>query len=195
MEYFLNQYDQIFNCEKDFGTNLFANNGLTVQAYHLKKNAVLMERNDDPVINNNNSHQIVYLVISGQMVFHMGDERVTVDAGNSIAIEMDQNFSAWAAEDSNLFSIHNCVEHNVDTTPQKLITAVRKVELSDMYLKGHNYRVGRYATLLMQAIAPEQSTTKFHMVAAYHDVGKVAVPSEVLQKPGELTKEEFDAIK
>lgn len=33
------------------------------------------------------------------------------------------------------------------------------------------------------------------MAAALHDVGKISIPSEILNKPGKLTEEEFDLIK
>ncbi len=33
------------------------------------------------------------------------------------------------------------------------------------------------------------------MLAKFHDIGKVGIPEEILSKPGELTKEEYEIIK
>jgi len=193
VEYLKKRFSAILASEKDGGENLFAGDGLTVQVFHLNKLTSLMERIDGP--QPVEKHVIVYLVTKGKVEFRMGDELTTVSAGQSIRIRMKRNFSIWAIEDSDLFSIHNCVEPNVDSTPRELVDAVKKVELADAYLSGHNYRVGKYSTLLMQTIAPERSTPTYHMVAAYHDVGKVVVPSGILNKQGKLTAEEFAEIK
>ena len=37
--------------------------------------------------------------------------------------------------------------------------------------------------------------TDISMASALHDIGKISLPSEILNKPGKLTKEEFEAIK
>jgi HD-GYP domain-containing protein (c-di-GMP phosphodiesterase class II) len=36
---------------------------------------------------------------------------------------------------------------------------------------------------------------KFYLAAAFHDIGKLEVPTEILEKPGKLTDEEFSVIK
>lgn len=196
MNYYMSNFGKYFGeGKKDFGKNVFSGDGLTLQVYHLKKDTSLMERDDGTSIMNNDRHVIVYLVTRGLIEIRMDDERVKVSEGHSITLQMDNNFSVWALEDSDLFSVHNTVEPNVDNTPEDLVNAVREVELKDMYLDGHNYRVGKYSTLMMQAMDASRSTTNFHFAGAYHDVGKVVVPAEVLNKNGRLTPEEFDEIK
>jgi len=41
----------------------------------------------------------------------------------------------------------------------------------------------------------EEETAKLYLAACLHDVGKLATPTEVLEKPGKLTDEEFTTIK
>lgn len=190
----MNQFANVFNNQKDIGLNLFSGNGVCIQAFHLKKDTSVLERNDTKELINGN-HVITYLIISGIAEFRFDEECIRVEAGSTITIYLVNNFSVWALEDTDMFSIHNCVEPDVDNTPQELVDYIHQVELNDQYLQGHNYRVGKYSTLIMQAIAPEKSTSKYHCVAAYHDVGKIDVPAEILNKNGKLTKEEFDEIK
>ena len=74
------------------------------------------------------------------------------------------------------------------------ITSV--MELRDPYTAGHERRVGNLAV----AIAIKMNLTKKEIdclyVAGYiHDIGKMAVPAEILSKPGKLSKIEFSLIK
>jgi HD-GYP domain-containing protein (c-di-GMP phosphodiesterase class II) len=41
----------------------------------------------------------------------------------------------------------------------------------------------------------EEETLKLIIAADLHDIGKLAIPNSILDKPGKLTKEEFDIIK
>lgn len=190
----MNQFANVFSNKKDIGLSLFSGSGVSIQAYHLKKDSSVLERNDTEELVNGN-HIITYLVINGIAEFRFDEECVRVEAGGMITTYLDHNFSVWALEDTDMFSIHNCVEPDIDNTPQELVDYIHQVELNDLYLKGHNYRVGKYSTLIMQALDPDKSTMKYHFVAAYHDVGKIDVPPEILNKNGKLSKEEFEEIK
>jgi len=70
------------------------------------------------------------------------------------------------------------------------------VEVRDPYTAGHQRRV----TELASAIAEEMRLTKdktegIRTTGIIHDIGKIAVPSEILSKPGRLTESEFAIIK
>ena len=70
------------------------------------------------------------------------------------------------------------------------------LELLDPYTHGHSQRVARYAAMIARTMhLPEEQVNKVRTAAAVHDVGKLEVPLEILNKPGRLTDEEFDVIK
>jgi putative nucleotidyltransferase with HDIG domain len=67
----------------------------------------------------------------------------------------------------------------------------RSIESKDPYTLGHCERVADYACAILLALDPEESTLFwFRMGALLHDVGKINVPTEILNKPGKLTPEE-----
>jgi putative nucleotidyltransferase with HDIG domain len=72
----------------------------------------------------------------------------------------------------------------------------QSIESSDSYTFGHCERVATYATNVARALGLDgQQLTAVRVGAYLHDVGKIRVPHEVLNKPGRLTPEEFDLIK
>ena len=70
------------------------------------------------------------------------------------------------------------------------------LEHGDPFTHGHTRRVTRYAEALAKTMRlPKATQNKIRTAAAVHDVGKVDVPSEILNKPGRLTDEEFAVMK
>jgi len=70
------------------------------------------------------------------------------------------------------------------------------VEKRDPYTAGHQRRVANLA----RAIGKEMGLSKeqiagIRMAGIIHDLGKISVPAEILSKPGELTKNEFEIAK
>lgn len=63
-------------------------------------------------------------------------------------------------------------------------------------IKDHINRVKKYAVELGKKMdLSENELKKLKMLAKLHDIGKVGIPEEILSKPGELTKEEYEIIK
>ena len=72
----------------------------------------------------------------------------------------------------------------------------QSIESADSYTHGHCERVADYAQQVAYKLGlSEEEMTTIRLGAYLHDVGKVKVPHEVLNKPGRLTDEEFDVIK
>lgn len=64
------------------------------------------------------------------------------------------------------------------------------------YLDEHSRRVGLLSALLCSDLGfSSQKSSDFEWVGALHDIGKLAVPGEVLRKPGKLSAEEYETIK
>jgi len=78
----------------------------------------------------------------------------------------------------------------------KAVDALAKaVEIRDAYTAGHQERV----TMLALAIAKELKLTKWQisnieLAGPIHDIGKIAVPNELLTKPTDLSNSEFGVI-
>jgi putative nucleotidyltransferase with HDIG domain len=71
----------------------------------------------------------------------------------------------------------------------------RSIESSDSYTFGHSERVATYAVMVGTALGLEPPELTTLRIGAYlHDVGKMLVPHEVLNKPGELTPEETELM-
>jgi putative nucleotidyltransferase with HDIG domain len=69
------------------------------------------------------------------------------------------------------------------------------VETKDFYTRGHSERVSRGATLLARQIGMDAERVEaIRYAGMLHDVGKLGVPTKVLQKTGPLTEEELAAI-
>lgn len=65
------------------------------------------------------------------------------------------------------------------------------IEAKDRYTSGHCQRVASYACRIAQeAGMVDGDINWFRMGAFLHDVGKIEVPAEILNKPGKLTDEE-----
>lgn len=76
-------------------------------------------------------------------------------------------------------------------------TLAMAVDAKDQVTHGHIRRVQRYAVGLAQALGVrEPSQIKAVEAAALlHDMGKLAIPEYILNKPGKLTETEFDKMK
>lgn len=66
---------------------------------------------------------------------------------------------------------------------------------------GHNRRIRLMTRLLMRRVAEcggvsldENEIRTVSMAAVMHDIGKIMVPRELLEKPGRLTKEEYEQV-
>jgi putative nucleotidyltransferase with HDIG domain len=70
------------------------------------------------------------------------------------------------------------------------------IESSDTYTFGHSGRVAEYAVAVASAFGlPHSELTAVRVGAHLHDVGKIRVPHEILNKPDKLTEAEFAVIK
>ena len=70
------------------------------------------------------------------------------------------------------------------------------IESSDSYTFGHCQRVATYAVAIARVLGLDEVEQTTIRVGAYlHDVGKVKLPHEILNKPGALTAEELELVR
>ncbi len=75
-------------------------------------------------------------------------------------------------------------------------TLIEAVEAKDRFNRGHSRRVADLAVRFGQGLGlAERECELLEVAAKLHDIGKIGIPEEILNKPGRLTEQEFDIIK
>ncbi|MBI4541250.1 MAG: tetratricopeptide repeat protein [Gemmatimonadetes bacterium] len=92
------------------------------------------------------------------------------------------------------------IERRLDRLEESYLQVVQawgdSIESKDRYTAGHCGRVAEYTCLLAKGTGiGGRDLAWLRMGAILHDVGKTAVPAELLNKPGKLTSEEWEVIK
>ena len=71
----------------------------------------------------------------------------------------------------------------------------QSIESTDSYTFGHCERVAQHAMAVARVLGlDDTSQTTIRLGAYLHDLGKVRVPHEILNKPGPLTQDEFAVV-
>ena len=83
--------------------------------------------------------------------------------------------------------------YNLDKTMQDQLNALGSL---DVFTRKHCENVAAITCRLCEYLHCSKGFTEYCTICAYlHDIGKIFIPPEVLQKPGKLTDEEYNIIK
>ena len=70
------------------------------------------------------------------------------------------------------------------------------IDVKDEYTNGHSFRVAEYTRMIAEKAGfSKDEVENFYNIGLMHDIGKITVPDEILNKPGRLTDEEFVIMK
>ena len=81
-------------------------------------------------------------------------------------------------------------------TEEIVHTLALVIDAKDKYTNGHSFRVSQYSVALATKLGwSKNDIDELRWEGLLHDIGKIGVPDNVLNKPGRLTPEEFEVIK
>lgn len=85
----------------------------------------------------------------------------------------------------------------LEKTMYGTITAIARLsEVRDPYTSGHSYHVAELSRAIAQRLGLSENRWQgIYLAGLIHDIGKIAVPSDILNKPGKLSEHEFNIIK
>lgn len=84
----------------------------------------------------------------------------------------------------------------METQESIIVALAEAIEGKSEETGTHVKNVAAYTAVLAREMGYSEKEVKdISMASMLHDVGKIAVPDEILNKPGKLTNEEFDEIK
>ena len=79
---------------------------------------------------------------------------------------------------------------------QTILALVKTIDAKDKYTQGHSQRVADYVCRIAKRIgeSAERQRERYCM-SLLHDIGKIGIPSAIINKPSRLTDEEYEIIK
>lgn len=107
--------------------------------------------------------------------------------------EITALYEETTAMNSELFDLVAKIESAYMSTVRALSNAI---EANDKYTKGHCEKVACYAVntgMIMGLSGNDLKTLEY--ASLLHDIGKIGIPNHILNKPGSLSKEEYDLMK
>lgn len=138
------------------------------------------------------------------------DERIIIffkaNSGfeNILYFRLHEPLSELEKELLDVFSINVAIAYEnlylnnmvTDTQKEIIFTLSEAAEVRSLETGMHVKRVSEYAGLLAEKLGlPEEDIEQVRMAAPIHDVGKLGIPDNILNKPGKLTDDEFAIMK
>ncbi len=121
--------------------------------------------------------------------------KIVAKAGEAVTSMFQEARMGKALDANDALPLVEEISNSVLRNPGALISLAR-LKNKDNYTYMHSVAVCALMVALARQLGlDEASTRKAGMAGLLHDVGKMAIPDEILDKPGKLTDEEFDIIK
>ncbi|MHB9144841.1 MAG: HD domain-containing phosphohydrolase [Symbiobacteriia bacterium] len=79
---------------------------------------------------------------------------------------------------------------------QTVLSLAKVEEIKDPYTRGHSQRMRNFAVSVARGLGlDETEVEEVGYGAILHDIGKIAIPTEILHKPAKLTQEEMQSMR
>ncbi|MBI9098013.1 MAG: DUF3369 domain-containing protein [Spirochaetaceae bacterium] len=117
--------------------------------------------------------------------------------GNKIISDLDKELIRIFATNISVAYDNIFLNKEIEDTQKEIITTLGEVVESRSRETGnHVKRVGAFSALIAEKIGlNEKEVELIRSASPMHDIGKIGIPEAIINKPGKLTKEEFEVIK
>lgn len=140
-----------------------------------------------------------FTVLSGKLVFNN-------ESGETHVLQAGDSVNACPVKEHSIFIAETEVEflyvtsqpqfHFYSDTLKNMMDLAVQVEKKDGYTAGHCNRIKELSMLVGTELGLSSDELYIlNLAAFFHDIGKVNVPDEILNKPGKLTDDEFEIMK
>ena len=144
------------------------------------------------------SNWYVVMVVSDDELFY--DLRIQIIAGILVSVVVFMIivvFCTFSVKKIKQYQDNEIKSHEqMERMNKNIIRALAyTIDAKDRYTIGHSQRVADYSLAIAKRMGKsEKEQETIYYSALLHDVGKIRVPEEIINKPGKLTDEEFEQI-
>lgn len=141
----------------------------------------------------------VVMIVSNTKLFHELRAQMMISILISVAVFFI--VVVFCAISANKISKYQCKEkeskERLDRINTNIIRALAyTIDAKDCYTSGHSQRVADYSLAIAKRMGKSEDEQKIiYYAGLLHDVGKIRVSEDVINKPGKLTEDEFDQIR
>lgn len=186
---------KITNYKKEFSSNkvealaLYNNEQFSFEYYHLfKEHSLHINLDGEEEI------KLLYFLLKGKCEFYLDNERIVLEPFELLEINTTSGFNIYALEEISLLYI-SLSDSKINLKADELSKQIERLENKDDYLKGHNYRVSKYALIILEEMGLKLNTDNLNYAASYHDIGKIKISPDIVHKESSLTPKEFEVMK
>lgn len=186
---------KITNYKKEFSSNkvealaLYNNEQFSFEYYHLfKEHSLHINLDGEEEI------KLLYFLLKGKCEFYLDNERIVLEPFEILEINTTSGFNIYALEEISLLYI-SLSDSKINLKTDELSKQIERLENKDDYLKGHNYRVSKYALIILEEMGLKLNTDNLNYAASYHDIGKIKISPDIVHKESSLTPKEFEVMK
>lgn len=186
---------KITNYKKEFSSNkvealaLYNNEQFSFEYYHLfKEHSLHINLDGEEEI------KLLYFLLKGKCEFYLDNERIVLEPFELLEINTTSGFNIYALEEISLLYI-SLSDSKINLKTDELSKQIERLENKDDYLKGHNYRVRKYALIILEEMGLKLNTDNLNYAASYHDIGKIKISPDIVHKESSLTPKEFEVMK
>lgn len=139
-----------------------------------------------------------FYILQGEVVCELNGEKITLgphDYYTASNLQEPIHFNALT-DVSYLWFITEPTFYHISENVTELKKMVERVEERDPYTSKHSDRVSKYSIKISRKMKLVKEKLENLYIASYlHDIGKINIPTEILNKPGKLTEEEYSIVK
>lgn len=186
---------KITNYKKEFSSNkvealaLYNNEQFSFEYYHLfKEHSLHINLDGEEEI------KLLYFLLKGKCEFYLDNERIVLEPFELLEINTTSGFNIYALEEISLLYI-SLSDSKINLKTDELSKQIERLENKDDYLKGHNYRVSKYALIILEEMGLKLNTDNLNYAASYHDIEKIKISPDIVHKESSLTPKEFEVMK
>ncbi len=171
---------------------------------HMSEGFVITDEDDEVVACNQTARSLLPLLESSpcdalsQVRSMMSENRALESGGRKYSIKeqrlTDEKHAAGYVYMFSDDTLH--YRHAEQLTHEMMLALSKTVDAKDHYTNGHSQRVADYAREIARRMgkSPEEQE-KIYEMGLLHDIGKIGISGEILNKTSRLTDEEFAHIK